>query len=235
MSNSQTKSLISEETAKAAATYWAQYLPGVKAICFSDIDKHSKISKDSDQKNINFMSAMTSIARQEKSVTKEQYEKFIDKLAAKIIGKEQVQLGDSSNYHPPVEVVEALKEAGIDGISPFGIFPYKTMMKISANEEILVDYEPIENTHYTCSFEAKEASFEIKLMLLRQETNIYTGARDIGSVLAEIDLGEKCKDSNYDDSYSKTKLIKFGLYPWDTNDQPGIIELCNLFANNEEF
>lgn len=188
-------------------------MPGVKAVCFSDIDEHSKINESLNQKIIGMMSAIIHMNR-ERSITKEQYEKFIDKLSAKIRGQEHIQLKDMSSYHPSVEVVESFKEAGEEEVSPFWLFPFKTMMEINANDKIFVNYKQIESSYYTSSLEPKEESFISKLMLLRQEFNIHTDVRDISSaVLAEYDLVEKCKDPNFDDSYSKEELIKLNLYP----------------------
>ncbi len=50
-------------------------------------------------------------------------------------------------------------------------------------------------------------------------------------MLAEYDIVSKCKDEKYNDHYSKAKLVKMDLYPWDWNDQTAVEALCGLILN----
>jgi|GEM_PF-5505280 len=50
-----------------------------------------------------------------------------------------------------------------------------------------------------------------------------------------VDLEGKCKDTHYDDSYSKEEIIIFDLYPWEwsKDSETAVDSLCSIVTLTE--
>lgn len=232
----EAKPKISLELATSAAKYWANFLPGSKDVCFSDINKHSKIHN---KKHVDTLSVLAQIAN-DKAVSKDQYDNFVKILAQKILSTEfsgysekYIQLGHISSYDPPMEVAESMKEAGV-----YAMMPFKTEMRIYEDEHVTVNYETLDlDAVLTGCDEVKshEIDYSAKLKALSEKINPHTDLPDLGAQLAIYDLIEKCKDSQYNDDYSKDKLVEADLYPWDLEDSASAVEaLCGLLVDSAE-
>ena len=232
------KLAITTEQALAAAKYWGNFLPGVKDVYFSDINKHSKLDTS---KTMQTISILNKIARQG-TVTQDQYNSFVEILAKKILAKEldwdSVQLGHSSFYEPPEEVQEAIDEAGLK-ISAFGIMPFKTQMNIYPDGHIEVNYKTIDLTQNPTGCAETNSYKDLYATNLKQLSSAmnphHSEIPDLSAKLAIHDLAAKCQDSQYDDTYSKVKLIEYDLYPWNLEDSAAAVEaLCGLLQNYNE-
>lgn len=124
-----------------AAIWWSQFLPGVKKVSFEEINQHSKLE------DVAMMSRLHDFQRANTdAITKQQLIAFIQILSQKIDtltlenhggDLSYLQIGDESSYNPPEIVENALKESSIKA-SAFGLFPYKTAMKIYNNGQIQI-------------------------------------------------------------------------------------------------
>lgn len=129
-----TMSFVSENLAKQAAKWWAQYLPGVR-----DADS-SEIHDLEDDNPAKAIIEKKHTMQKSNVVPKELINKFIEILQQKILLLEiksgYVTLGHQSSYHPPKEVSQSIKETGI-----YAMFPFKTEMIIHQDGYILVNDE----------------------------------------------------------------------------------------------
>lgn len=226
---------ITLEHATTAAKYWGTFLPGVQDICFSDINKHSKLDITK------AMSVLHQIAH-EKPITQEQHEKFIEILAQKILTKDfyrgSIQLGDMSSYEPAKEIEEAINEAGLE-ISAFGIMPYKTQMNLYPDGHTTINYETVDLSQNPAVCSKTEYYTELyseKLKQLNSTMNpYYPEIPDLSAKLAIYSLALKCQNSEYNARYSKKKLVEYDLYPWNLEDSAAAVEaLCGLLPDPDE-
>ena len=73
-----------------------------------------------------------------------------------------------------------------------------------------------------------------KIKEVASTINPYTEELDLNAQLMLYDLSEKCKNSHFDDSYSKEDLRNAGLYPFEWVDKLGVTILCDLLKPSEE-
>lgn len=140
--SSKSDIVFTEHQLMTAATWWAQFLPGVKKVSFEALNQYAKIQgQDAD-----WLQFIHHLRQSEKTINQEQFETFIKSLMQNIktlhIQKEwgglyYIQLGHESIYEPPNIVEQALLEAKISN-SAFGLFPFKTEMRIYHNGHIKV-------------------------------------------------------------------------------------------------
>ena len=100
-------STISKDTALKVANWWADRICGF-------------VRFDNGDNSMGSMFASIMAEKLVKPVTEEQKQKFIDALASKIEGKEDMFL--DVDYHPSKTLVESAEEAGISRNN----FPWKT-------------------------------------------------------------------------------------------------------------
>ncbi len=164
---------FSEHVFRVAAMWWAQYLPGVKKVDFSEINQNSRLTG-----YVAIISEVTHehIQSRSRAATEQQVNQFIDIVARKLAElarkpgqlKEyskdlyHFQIGSRSDYHPPKMMEEALDEAKIK-MPAFGSFPYKTEMKIYNNGQIMINDQVISTdpryVHYTNHYDFSSAPY----------------------------------------------------------------------------
>jgi hypothetical protein len=133
--------LFSAELRIEGAKWWANYLARVKDISFAETNKELANAIP------NSLAAVVDAQKRKNKVTEEQYNKFIEILAEKINklkiynscnGYSFATLGNASDYDPPQEVQESVKEADIK-IPPLLLFPLQTVMKIYDSGQYVVN------------------------------------------------------------------------------------------------
>lgn len=193
---------FSEYQLYVAACAWAQYLPGVKSMDFAEINRNSKISEP---KHVRFLSITEKINRQSTSVTSEQLNAFVYALLESIKtlgfkknddGPSYIEIGDSSSYEPPSIVSDAVKKAGIQCLD-FGLFPFKSVMRIYANGNIQFN-EKIYCTNAEEEHYGNQLNFDFEGRLCDPDGNLLSnavfkpGMNEKETILASV----KMDDSN---------------------------------------
>ncbi|MCC2646947.1 MAG: hypothetical protein K0R02_1012 [Rickettsiaceae bacterium] len=222
------ETIFPREQVKAAAKWWAQYLPGYKTVTWDEINKNTKLLGEMGETAsiLNFMMRKAALkevdikdpeerAKSIKELT-EKFDKFIEILSHKIYMKElnsgysdYIQLGHASFYEPPHEVEEALKESGIKAVA-YGLFPGKTEMDIFYNGQINVHnkiiYTPPHLTHYTKdNLDLEHAPY---MVIKGYDYRIVEIKTDKVTDLYEINL--------YGDSKTKRYDLDKAHYSWKT-------------------
>jgi hypothetical protein len=198
---------FTEQQARVAALWWAQFLPGAKNISASNITGNiiatDQEIPDTAKRTVDATLDMTEASE---SITPIQYETFIEVLCEEIMALpiqrlynangQYKQLGHTSIYEPPHEVKDAAVDADIDIASGLVYFPWRTAMLLLDNGQIHVNGEIISIAGSPKALDTKTLDFtnapyvvaiigDDIVVEVRPATSLYTPASFIHEVPPE--------------------------------------------------